>query len=752
MDYFQDLETYEGRIEAIIYRNEGNGYTVALFEVEDSENPMEFSIVGHIPMAEEGGFYQIRGRWKTHQSYGDQLEVVTCNLVEPKGAAAIQEFLATGFVKGIGEKTAALIVSRFGDETFEILRETPERLTEIPGIGNKKAEAIGQAFQEKIGIIKVTMALQEYGIAASYAIKLYSAYGAATLDIVQNNPYQLADEVRGIGFKRADQIAERVGMDRESPERIRSGILYLLRFFGGSGHTCYPEKELVETAIRLLDVGSQLIREELETMAFQGDVKIDLVDEVSVVYLMTYYMAEQSVCRKLLQLRDAELRMLSKDIDGLIDAAQGESGIRLSDNQIHGVKASLLKGVSIVTGGPGTGKTTIINTIMKVLSYSGLKTAIAAPTGRAAKRITETSGHPASTLHRLLEYAYSTDEDVMQFGKNSGDPLELDALIVDEASMIDLLLMNALMNALTPGTRVIFVGDGDQLPPVGAGNVFRDMIKSQAVDTIRLTEIFRQAEESQIVVNAHMINRGEYPDVNRKDKDFFFIRQPSEEGIIATMMGLIKTRLPGYYQDLDPIRDIQVITASRKGALGCVELNKRIQQELNPPVKGQPEQKYGDLVYRPGDKVMQIKNNYDTEWRNLQNGLEGKGVFNGDVGYVKRVDKENQCLVVVFDETREVIYQLQNLEELDLAYAVTVHKSQGSEFPVVIMPMGFIPLPLATRNLLYTGITRGKTAVVLVGSYERVCQMVDNNQVDRKFTGLAQRLSRAEVVNFDFFR
>ena len=499
---------------------------------------------------------------------------------------------------------------------------------------------------------------------------------------------------------------------------------------------------LCEKAGQLLDLPIELIEEQLIDMAFEGDIYIEKLDGRNAVFLAAYYLAEQNVCKCLSAISDAQLKPVAGGIDSLISRTENATGIYLSENQKHAVKTSLQMGVSIITGGPGTGKTTIINTIINILEESGLKTAIAAPTGRAAKRITETSGHYASTIHRLLEYYFSESENMMRFGKTKEDPLDYDAVIVDEASMIDLILMNGLVSAIRPGTRLVIVGDADQLPSVGAGNVLRDMISSEYIYSTKLTEIFRQAKESMIVVNAHRINHGEYPDCNAKGKDFFLLRRSAEKEMLETIKTLCLKRLPDYYSDISPTADIQVLTPVRKGLLGSINLNRELQDVLNPPCAELEEKQFGDRIFREGDKVMQIKNNYQMTWKNLEDFTEGEGVFNGDVGVIHRVDREFNEVTVVYDEVRYVTYNFNQLDELELAYAITVHKSQGSEFPIVIMPVSWFPPVLATRNLLYTGVTRGKRAVVLVGSENKLDAMVDNDRINERFSGLGVRLSR----------
>ena len=620
------------------------------------------------------------------------------------------------------------------------MEHEPEKLSRVSGIGPKKAESIAESFAAHREFANVSMFFQEYGVSADYALKLYKIYGASATELIKENPYRLVEEVYGIGFRKADTIAEKMGIEKESTFRIHSGIKYGLSYYVGEGNTYMPQQELCEKVAELLDVSTELIYENMVTMAFEGDIQIDSLDGQTVVYLYLYYLAEQKVCKNIAAIAGAGLKALSVDIDSMIKMTEGETGIILSEQQITAVKSSLTSGVSVITGGPGTGKTTIINTIINIFEQSEFKVAIAAPTGRAAKRITETSGHYASTVHRLLEYYYCEGEDVMKFGKTSEDPLNYDVVIVDEASMIDLMLMQGLTDAIKPGTRLIIVGDYDQLPSVGAGNVLRDIIESEYVHTVILKEIFRQAEESMIVVNAHRINKGEYPFVNGKDKDFFLMERPSEKAILDLILELITKRLAAYYEGIVPVRDIQVLTPVRKGALGSIFLNKELQQALNPPRDDLMERKFGEKLFRENDKVMQIKNNYQMGWKKRRDFSEGQGIFNGDVGFIEKIDKEFNQMTVIFDEDKYVTYDFSQLDELELAYAVTVHKSQGSEFPIVVMPISWFPPVLATRNLLYTAVTRGKQIVVLVGSEGRMNAMIDNNRIKMRYSGLRYRL------------
>ena len=732
------MEERSGVIRDIIFHNKDNGYTIAVFENEEEQQ--QFTVVGVLPGADRGRSFRLTGTFKVHPTYGEQFSVSSFEEQMPTTHEGIEGFLASGALKGIGRKTAAAIVRKFGEETLRILEEEPDRLQEVEGIGVKKADAIASAYALHREFASVALFFQQYGISAAYAMKLYKVYGSDTIDAVKANPYQLVDDVFGIGFRKADAIAEKMGVPKDDPYRIESGIRYTLWHCVNEGNTYLPQKLLCERAAEVMELSTEQVYETLVSMAFEGDVQIESLEGRPVVLLQAYYKAEQNVCKGLVALNNSPLKPLCADIDRQIAITETESGIHLSDNQKYAVKSSLVSGVSVITGGPGTGKTTIINSLMNILTHCGFNTAIAAPTGRAAKRITETSGYPAMTIHRLLEYYYSEGEDAMRFGRTSENPLDYDAIIIDEASMIDILLMNGLISAIRPGTRLIIVGDSDQLPSVGAGNVLRDILESELIYSVRLTEIFRQARESLIVVNAHKINRGEYPDCNEKDKDFFFMRKKGEREMLATIRDLCTTRLPNYYTHRDPMKDIQVLTPVRKGIIGSINLNQELQALLNPPSEEKAERKFGERIFRVGDKVMQIRNNYQLSWKKYEDFSEGQGVFNGEVGFITAIDREFNELTVVFDDEKYATYDFTNLDELEHAYAMTVHKSQGSEFPIVILPVSWFTPVLATRNLLYTAVTRGKEAVILVGSEQRMHDMVDNNSITQRYSGLAARL------------
>ena len=723
-------------ITEVIFQNTENGYTVAQGESEEEL----LTVVGLLPPSPGGREFLLTGEMKQHPTYGEQFAIATYEERMPTTVTGIEGFLSSGLLKGVGKKTAKLIVNAFGEDTFNILEKEPHRLLEVEGIGEKRLETIREAFTAHREFAQVTLFFQQFSIEQSYAMKLYKVYGGETIAAVQENPYRLVDEVFGIGFRRADRIAVKMGVSPDDEKRIKAALRYVLWFYVNEGHVFVPQNELCEKTAELLEINRENVYEQLVALAFDGLVRIDILEERPVVYLMPYFQAEQNVSLNLSALVNADLKAISGDGEALIRQAESDRGESLTDNQKFAIMASLTNGVSVITGGPGTGKTTIINTLIYILQKSGLTTAIAAPTGRAAKRITETGGLPASTIHRLLEYYYSEDEDEMRFGKNSENPLDYDAVIIDEASMIDLMLMNGLLRAILPGTRLILVGDGDQLPPVGAGNVLRDILDSEMIYSVKLTEIFRQGRESLIVTNAHKINRGEYPDCNEKEKDFFLMQRKTEKEMLETIKDLCYRRLPGYYTHRNPIRDIQVLTPVRKGLLGSINLNLALQGIWNPPSPEKTEKKIGERTFREQDKVMQIRNNYQLEWKRIEDFKEGQGVFNGDVGFIHNIDLDSQQLTVIFDENKYATYDFAGLDELELAYAVTVHKSQGSEFPIVVMPISWFPQMLATRNLLYTAVTRGREAVVLVGSENRMNAMVDNNQITKRYSGLSLRL------------
>ncbi len=732
-------EEKRARLTEIIFHNEENFYTIGVFE-SGSE---QFCATGTIGFPGVGKEYTLTGEWTVHPKYGEQFAFTDCEENEPATEEGIKAFLSSGAIKGIGPATAALIVARFGTDALRIIQEEPGRLTQISGIGPVKASAIHEGYMEQRGYANAVLALSAFGISPATALKLYRTYGSEAADIVKEDPYKLVGDVWGIGFRKADAIAARIGIGHDSPRRIACGISFMLEQSAQNGNTYEEKTALVEGTAQFLDVTRQQVQDSLFELIMDAQVYTENIDGVEAVMLYRYYRAERRVASRLFSLCTAPLAAVAADYGTLIRASEKEHGIELSDQQKLAVISSMKNGVSIITGGPGTGKTTIIRTILSILEASGVETALAAPTGRAAKRMEEATGRPASTIHRLLEYYYSETAGEMRFARTEEDPLDFGCVIIDEMSMVDVLLMDGLLCAVKPGTRLILVGDADQLPPVGAGSVLKDMLKSERISCVRLTDIFRQAAESMIVVNAHLINKGEYPSWNDKNTDFFMLERPSDRSISETLQDLCARRLPAFIgaQGSEAAAAIQVLTPTRKGLLGSVELNRALQAVLNPPDEDKPERIAGGRIYRAGDKVMQNKNDYELEWRSVKDFSTGRGVFNGDIGVIQSVDTDKGLVNVLYDGERLVSYDPSILEEIETAFAMTVHKSQGSEFPVVVMPMTRFPAMLASRNLLYTAVTRAKRAVVLVGD-PRVCRaMVDNHSVQNRNSGLAFRIA-----------
>ena len=743
-----NTEHLEGMVESIIYHNEENGYTVFTVRRE-SEIRDDFddttTCTGYISSPLEGEVLKLEGTYVQNPRYGVQLSVSRMERTQPSSIFGIEKYLASGVIKGLGAKTAKLIVAGFGTKTFEILENEPEKLATLKGITLKKALSFAESFHAQADQRRVMMFLQEYGISSAFAMKIYKRYREETVDAVKSNPYRLADDIDGIGFKTADAIAHKLGISRDAPERVSAGVRYCLWESASEGHTCIPSSLLVKQVEELLFAGAELIESELVRMQMDRLIvreKIVGNNTDSLVFLSTLYYAEIAVSAKLSALSAINITAEQREND--LFALEKETGITLSEGQRQAVISAISQGVLIITGGPGTGKTTTINTIIGMLEARGLTISLAAPTGRAAKRMTEATGREAKTVHRLLEVAFMSEDSRRQtFNKNEESPLETDVLIVDEVSMMDILLMQSLLKAVAVGTRLILVGDVDQLPSVGPGNVLKDLIDSDALATARLTEVFRQAAESAIITNAHRINKGEYPDINEKDKDFFFVRRQSAEGVIQTILELVSKRLPTY-KGFDALHDIQVLSPMRKSPLGVVNLNNVLQAKLNPPSPRKKEREFRATIFREGDKVMQIRNNYDATWEQFnERGIsvnQGEGVFNGDMGTIFEIDDE-YGVTVSFDDGRRILYDFSQLEELELAYAVTVHKSQGSEYRVVVIPIFNGPPMLLTRNLLYTAVTRAKELAVLVGEPNTLHHMVDNNRITHRYTALARRLS-----------
>jgi exodeoxyribonuclease V alpha subunit len=685
---------------------------------------------------------KVTGKWVVHPDYGEQLKVELYEKLMPQTVDAIQKYLASGVIKGIRQATAEKIVKKFGEDSLNIIQFKPQRLAEIKGISLEKAYKIGQSFNDQQGIRNVIMFFQEYGISPVYSTKIYKKFGDRAIEEIKENPYKLTDEAIGLGFKIVDRFAISLGIEPSSKYRICSGIKYALSQAAMNGHTCLPDNKLKEYTSRLLEVELESIEDALVKLLLDKSVYMEKGEEYNKVYIKAFHNAEISVCSKLIELSAVEFEESLENYHDLLEEIECEEGIILAENQKTAIKEALVNGVTVITGGPGTGKTTIIKSIIKLLVKEGFEVALAAPTGRAAKRMTEAAGYEAKTIHRLLEIGFSGDENELLFNKTEANPIDTDVIIIDEMSMVDMLLMNNLLKAVSPGTRLVLVGDVDQLPSVGAGSVLKDIIVSKVIKTVRLTEIFRQAEESMIIVNAHRINKGEAPHLNLKDKDFFFMQRRFGEDIVSTIVELCSKRLPASY-GYDPLKQIQVLTPMRKGTTGVTNLNIELQKSLNPPDRQKKEKTCRDFVLREGDRVMQIKNNYNLRWekRGLYNS-EGCGVFNGDLGIVQEIDDEEEKVVIIFDDDKTVEYDFSILDEIEPAFAVTIHKSQGSEFPVVIIPLFQGPQILLTRNLLYTAITRAKDLVILVGQDKVLFEMIENQRETLRYSGLSDKLRK----------
>jgi len=738
------LITIEGTVEDIIYTNEANGYTVC--DVKNSKDLV--TAVGIMPFLTIGESVKIVGRWIEHPDYGEQFKVEYYEKLLPKTSESIEKYLASGVLKGIGPATAAKIVKKFGEDTLNIIGFNPQQLSLVKGISLEKAIKIGQAFNEQQGLRNVMLFFQEYGISPSHSIKIYKVFGDRAIDEIKENPYKLSEQIFGITFKIADKLAMSLGIDPLSIYRLCSGIKHVLTLSATNGHTYLPEDKLMEMTSQLLDVRIDEIKDACIRLLMDKAIFMEKGSDCNRIYLSSLYNAEISVCKKLIMLSSVEFQNDPEELERRINDIEKEEGIVFAQNQLLALKEALSHGVIVITGGPGTGKTTIIKSIIKLMQSEGYNVALTAPTGRAAKRMTETTGFEAKTIHRLLEIGYSSDNDEMIFTKSDSNPIEADAIIVDEMSMVDIILMNNLLKAVEPGTRLILVGDVDQLPSVGPGNVLKDIIASNMIGMVRLTDIFRQAEESMIVVNAHRINKGDMPYLNVKGKDFFFMPRNNGEQIVSTIAELCCKRLPATY-NYDPMKHIQVLTPTKKGPTGVVNMNKVLQKYLNPEDRPKREKAYRDYIFREGDRVMQIRNNYSIRWE--KPGLfssEGQGVFNGDTGIIHEIDNDEHFIKVVFDDDKIVEYDFSILDEIEPAYAITIHKSQGSEFPVVIIPLYSGPEVLLTRNLLYTAITRAKDMVILVG-YENVLKLMVNNLREmQRYSSLSEKLVKGFIGEY----
>ncbi|MCP8382633.1 ATP-dependent RecD-like DNA helicase [Clostridioides difficile] len=730
------MEKLEGMISEIVFKNEDNGYTIAHLVNENDE----IVVVGCMPTLAIGESIEVEGKWVNHKIYGTQFEVNSFMPVTPSSLEGIYVYLSSGMIHGIGEKMAKRIIDKFGVDTLEVIQNSPEKLQEVEGIGSKKVKQIVKSYEEDRELRNIIIQLSPFGVTPNYCLKIYKKYKSSAIEVINKNPYQLAEDIRGIGFKVADSIASKIGIDKNSKDRICQGILYTLNKSLSNGHTYLPEHVLIQDSEKLLELNGEIIKECVMMLVYNQKIHIEKVNNENLIYLMPYYLAENGVCSQIVKLSQYEFEDLKIDIDNEINVLEEDKKIKLAEKQILAVKESVNSGVLIITGGPGTGKTTTINAIIDIFENNGKSVTLAAPTGRAAKRMSETSNKEAKTIHRLLEMGFSTDDD-LTFFKDEEDPINSDVIIVDEVSMVDIILMYNLLRAIKLGTRVILVGDSDQLPSVGAGNVLKDMINSNIINVVKLNEIFRQAQESMIIVNAHKINNGEPLYLNKKGKDFFFIRKSTNEEILNEIIGLVNERLPKFYK-VDKLKDIQVLSSMRKGELGVTNLNIELQKYLNKKEKFKVEESFSKRLFRVGDKVMQVKNNYTKKWETEDQKESGEGIYNGDIGYVYHIDKDKKTIYILFDQTKIVSYLYDELDEIDHSFCTTIHKSQGSEFPVVVLPIAWAPPMLLSRNLLYTAVTRAKKLVVLVGDVKYLEYMIKNNRVNQRYSNLGYKLNK----------
>ena len=737
------MEELTGYVENIIFRNSDNGYTVLDFVADEAL----VTCTGIFPTLGEGENLLLRGDWTEHPSYGKQFKVASYEAVAPTDEASMERYLGSGAIRGIGPKLAARIVKKFGEDTFRMIEEEPERLAEVKGISLNKAMEISDQIVGAKDIRNAMIFMDKYGIHGNVAIKIYNRFGNQVFNIIQSNPYKIADEVSGIGFKTADEIANQVGIKVDSEFRIKGGIQYVLSQAAGFGHTYLPMEKLVDAAVDLLKVDADSVEAQIMNLAMDKRVIIKRDSEdVRQVYSRPFYRMEESIAGMLREL-DVKYKVDKADLEKVIRRIEKDESFELDELQKDAVITAAERGLFILTGGPGTGKTTTITTMIHIFEEEGYNIFLGAPTGRAAKRMSEATGYEARTIHRMLEVSGrpSDDDDVATFAKferNEDNPLECDVIIIDEMSMVDVSLMYALLKAISPGTRLILVGDVHQLPSVGPGNVLKDILASEQFCSVTLEKIFRQAQESDIVMNAHKIHQGQHVALDNKSKDFFFLKRADADTIISVMLTLVRDKMPKYVDA--GISEIQVLTPTRKGLIGVERLNGILQRYLNPEAPGKNEWKTDTRILREGDKVMQIRNNYQLEWEVMGNyniTLEkGLGVFNGDVGIIKEINDWAKTVTVEFEEGRKVVYPFANLDELELAYAITIHKSQGSEYPAVVMPIMDGPKMLMNRNILYTAITRAKKCVTMVGDADVFYSMIDNTSQAKRYSGLKERI------------
>ena len=729
----------KGTVEGILYRNDDNGYIVATVISDEDEL---VNIVGIMPDVDEGDRITAHGKWENNARYGKQYRVIEYIVEMPTEAADIERYLASGAIKGIRAKTARRIVAEFGEDTVDVIENHPDWLSRIPGISPKRALEISEEFKSKSDMRATVAFFREY-FGPATTMKIYSCFGKHSVSIAKDNPYRLCEEVRGIGFDKADAMAQKLGLSSDSSDRIGAGIVYILTFNAAqNGHTCLPREKLVEAAASLLGVDAAAVSSETDKLITKGRLFSETVGEDTYIYESLQYKNERYIAEKLWRLKRSSAPLDFKDIEAFIRKEEVQNRIEYADEQKKAIFNAMTSGVFVLTGGPGTGKTTVVTAIINIYESLGLEVALAAPTGRAAKRMTEATGREAKTVHRLLEVDFGDgdksskrdDSAPLVFKRGENNYLDEDAIIIDEASMLDTVLTASLLKAVRPGARIVFIGDADQLPSVGAGNVLCDILDSGVLPSVRLSKIFRQAEESLIVTNAHAINRGEMPRLDVKDRDFFFMPRESDAQIASTVASLCAERLPRAYGDPE---GIQVISPTRRGNSGTDKLNSVLQAAINPPARGKKEHKFRDTVFRTGDRVMQVRNNYELEWTRY--GKLGMGIFNGDIGKIKDINPVEKYIEIDFD-SREVFYEFTDLEDLELAYCVTVHKSQGSEYPTVVLPLGSVPPMLCTRNLLYTAVTRAQKRVIVVGFESTIETMVGGLRSALRYTGLSRRL------------
>ena len=752
----------KGYVEKIIYTNSDNGHTILDVSLTSDEIKRlqaecpdyaddideEMVCVGTLHLINAGEYVAFNGDFTVHQTYGLQFKVTSYEESRPEDMDSIERYLGSGAIKGVGPALAARIVRHFKMDTFRIIEENPEELSQVKGISNRMAMEIADQVAEKKGMRNAMLFLGKLGIGMNLAVKIYKEYGEKVYEIIENNPYKLADDMEGVGFKIADEIAKNSGMELDSPFRIKSGILYALSAAVSAGHTYYPMDALIEEAGRLLGVFIAKPEEILTDLMIDRKVMVRDVDGIKAVYLYSVYHTELAIAHRLFALKFEDMPD-EKAFDKDLHSIEKEENITLESMQREAVRASAGSGIVVITGGPGTGKTTTINTIIRYFERKGMDIMLAAPTGRAAKRMTEATGHEAQTIHRMLELSGILSDEISNasFERNETNPLETDVVIIDEMSMVDIFLMNSLLKAIADGTRLILVGDANQLPSVGPGNVLKDIIASGCFNTVRLAKIFRQEEAGDIVVNAHKINEGELFEIGPSSRDFPFIRRTDANAIINALVTLVKVKLPAYTDCSS--NDVQVLTPTRKGSLGVERLNTVLQQYLNPPSNSKVEKEIGSIIFREGDKVMQIKNNYKIPWEvRGRNGIPietGMGVFNGDMGIVDNINLYLSEMTVRFDEERYVTYTFKETDELEHAYAVTVHKSQGSEYPAVVLPLLDGPRMLMNRNILYTAVTRARKCICIVGSEQTFYNMISNENEQKRFSSLDIRIKEAAI-------